>query len=160
MTQEEDSAKPLRARYAIASLESKIRRLQRRVNGTNIDTTSHPEGRSAAGSQGRQDCHQLVICRRGEVPELPHQLRVMGVGELFRRRSRFDYPERGHAFRKGISFGLPGLRERVHLLGGTLAIRSKPGAGGTRIQVSLPLDPGPGNKGKGDHDGNSVAVTQ
>ena len=40
--------------------------------------------------------------------------------------------------RKPNSFGLLGLRERAHLLGGDALIDSKPGKG-TRIEVSLPL---------------------
>lgn len=42
-----------------------------------------------------------------------------------------------HAVRNG-AFGLRGIRERARLLGGKVAIRSKPGQG-TRITVELPL---------------------
>lgn len=40
--------------------------------------------------------------------------------------------------RKAGSFGLTGLRERVHLLKGTVEVASRPGAG-TRIEIVLPL---------------------
>lgn len=39
---------------------------------------------------------------------------------------------------RGRSFGLAGIRERVLMLDGTVAIESKPGAG-TRIRVGIPL---------------------
>jgi signal transduction histidine kinase len=42
--------------------------------------------------------------------------------------------------RKVNSFGLVGLRERVHLVDGTIDIASAPGRG-TRIDVALPLPP-------------------
>ena len=42
----------------------------------------------------------------------------------------------GH-LRRG-SLGLVGMRERVHLLGGTLQVESEPGRG-TRICASFPL---------------------
>ncbi|NNV07393.1 sensor histidine kinase [Geobacillus sp. C56-T2] len=43
------------------------------------------------------------------------------------------------AVKKENAFGLIGMRERVELLGGTLAIRSKPG-GGTTVFIRVPLD--------------------
>jgi len=39
--------------------------------------------------------------------------------------------------RKPLSFGLAGLRERVHLLGGKLVVTSAPG-NGTRVEVTIP----------------------
>jgi signal transduction histidine kinase len=39
----------------------------------------------------------------------------------------------------GRHFGLRGIRERAHLLGGTADIHSSPGQG-TRITVELPID--------------------
>ena len=50
---------------------------------------------------------------------------------------------RGFLCEPGISWpvggeGLPGMRERAELLGGTLLVESAPGAG-TRIEVTLPL---------------------
>ena len=39
----------------------------------------------------------------------------------------------------GAGFGLIGLRERVELLGGTLAITSHPGAG-TRVDAVVPVE--------------------
>lgn len=43
---------------------------------------------------------------------------------------------------KAMSFGLIGMRERAALLGGTLAVRSAPGAG-TRVILELPLRAAP-----------------
>lgn len=43
---------------------------------------------------------------------------------------------------KPMSFGLAGMRERAALLGGTLAVRSAPGAG-TRVTLELPLPAAP-----------------
>ena len=42
------------------------------------------------------------------------------------------------ARRRGKNFGLLGIRERVHMLGGELTVRSAPGEG-TSIEVSIPL---------------------
>ncbi len=41
--------------------------------------------------------------------------------------------------RRGLSFGLVGMRERAQMLGGTLVLDSQPGEG-TSIRVSVPLD--------------------
>jgi signal transduction histidine kinase len=46
------------------------------------------------------------------------------------------------------SGGVVGMRERAHLLGGTLTVTSRPGAG-TRITATLPLNDG------GSHEGNA-----
>jgi signal transduction histidine kinase len=43
--------------------------------------------------------------------------------------------------RKESSFGIVGLRERVHLVAGTLRIESSPG-NGTAVEVSIPMPPG------------------
>src|SRR5262249_26192426 len=43
---------------------------------------------------------------------------------------RFEEPDDGH-------WGLPGMRERAELLGGTLRLMSKPGAG-TQVEVTVP----------------------
>jgi signal transduction histidine kinase len=43
--------------------------------------------------------------------------------------------------RRTSSFGLLGLRERVHLVAGRIAIDSAPGRG-TTIEVAIPLPPG------------------
>ena len=45
------------------------------------------------------------------------------------------------ALQRTGSFGLMGLRERAHMLGGEIDIGHQPG-GGTRVTVSLPADPG------------------
>jgi signal transduction histidine kinase len=37
-------------------------------------------------------------------------------------------------------FGLLGLNERARLLGGSLSLQSSPGEG-TRVEVTIPLDP-------------------
>jgi two-component system, NarL family, sensor histidine kinase UhpB len=46
------------------------------------------------------------------------------------------------ALQRAGSFGLMGLRERAHILGGTIAIGARPG-GGTRLTVRLPPQPPP-----------------
>jgi two-component system sensor histidine kinase DegS len=43
--------------------------------------------------------------------------------------------------RKERSFGLLGIRERALMVGGKARINSKPGKG-TRVSVSIPLQPG------------------
>jgi signal transduction histidine kinase len=45
----------------------------------------------------------------------------------------------------GRSSGLPGMQERVLLLGGRLAVESSPG-GGTNLLAELPLGGHPGGK--------------
>jgi signal transduction histidine kinase len=46
-------------------------------------------------------------------------------------------------------FGLLGIRERVDLLGGALTIESTPGSG-TRLRISVPLEPASDGGGQGD----------
>jgi signal transduction histidine kinase len=46
------------------------------------------------------------------------------------------------AWRKPMSFGLAGMRERAALLGGTLAVRSAPGKGAA-VTLELPLTSAP-----------------
>ena len=45
---------------------------------------------------------------------------------------------------RGASFGLVGMRERAHLLGGRFSVHGSP-LGGTRVSVVLPLEPAQGN---------------
>jgi PAS domain S-box-containing protein len=52
----------------------------------------------------------------------------------------------------GQSAGLPGVQERVRLLGGRLTIDSTPG-GGTHLMAELPLDPASGKCGREDRAG-------
>ena len=40
----------------------------------------------------------------------------------------------------GERVGLPGMRERVAMLGGCCEVKSHPGAG-TRVSVAIPLEP-------------------
>src|SRR5215217_819396 len=58
------------------------------------------------------------------------ELRVVDDGRGFLWEPEFGWSTRGE--------GLPGMRERTELLGGTLRVDSAPGAG-TRIAVTLPL---------------------
>jgi signal transduction histidine kinase len=52
------------------------------------------------------------------------------------------------AARRPESYGLLAMRERVEALGGTLLVRSAPGAG-TEIEARFPLNAGPGNGREG-----------
>ncbi|MBZ5578686.1 MAG: sensor histidine kinase [Acidobacteriia bacterium] len=64
------------------------------------------------------------------------------------KRIRLSVADNGAGFRtdragsKPKSFGLAGMRERVALLGGTLAVQSAPGKG-TRVTLELPLTAAP-----------------
>jgi two-component system, NarL family, sensor histidine kinase DegS len=58
------------------------------------------------------------------------ELRVVDDGRGFLREPGIAWSGKGE--------GLPGMRERAELLGGTLRVESEPGAG-TRIEVTLPL---------------------
>jgi signal transduction histidine kinase len=64
------------------------------------------------------------------------------------KRIKLSVADDGAGFRadpgkgKPRSFGLAGMRERAVLLGGTLAVRSAPGAG-TRVALELPLSAAP-----------------
>src|SRR5919112_2524871 len=68
------------------------------------------------------------------------ELLVVDDGRGFLREPEFGWSSRGD--------GLPGMRERAELLGGTLRVESAPGAG-TRIAVMLPIPlvgPSPGSE--------------
>ncbi len=63
----------------------------------------------------------------------------------------FDPSEVRQRTAEGASLGLLGMRERVELLGGTLAIESQPGKG-TCIAVQLPLAEAAGRKPSGESE--------
>lgn len=54
------------------------------------------------------------------------------------------------AVRAGSGLGLPGMRERVHELGGELSVHASPG-GGTRLSAIIPLGEGHGPNGEDGH---------
>jgi two-component system NarL family sensor kinase len=64
--------------------------------------------------------------------------------ELLPGEARFSAQDDGQGFDPPVDsegrYGLIGLNERVHLLGGRLRIETEPGAG-TRIEVAIPLEP-------------------
>lgn len=75
---------------------------------------------------------------RIDLQQTPQAVRVSvqddGVG--------FDLGTTGRQAAAHGHLGLVGMKERVEILGGDLAIESRPG-GGTRVSVSLPTPPGP-----------------
>jgi PAS domain S-box-containing protein len=79
------------------------------------------------------------VARHAGASRVDVELRSVG-GEI-----HLGVRDDGHGFdpsrpRKPGSFGLVGLRERVHLVDGRIAIESAPGQG-TRIDVRIPLPP-------------------
>ncbi len=52
----------------------------------------------------------------------------------------FDIEEAINSKDRPRGLGLLGMKERVELMNGTLDIRSGPGAGGTEINIEIPLN--------------------
>ena len=82
-------------------------------------------------------------CHHGGTTEQTVTIRRLGralLVEVADRGSGFDVEATGRQ-QHGGGLGLPGMRERIELLGGTLTIISKVGEG-TRVIASVPIDQG------------------
>lgn len=64
----------------------------------------------------------------------------------------FDPGEARQRAARGESLGLPGIQERVGLLGGRVAVESEPGRG-TTIRAQFPVEPAPSSEDPG-HGGD------
>jgi signal transduction histidine kinase len=127
---------PLEAHGLAGALQARLRAVEAR---SGLATDFEREGDGRMSPEAERELYRVAQESLNNVLKHAHASRVRVRLDV--DRARADIADDGVGFdatlRGGDGFGLPGMRERVERLGGSLRVESAPGAG-TLVRAEVP----------------------
>jgi signal transduction histidine kinase len=121
-----------------AALQTRLRAVEARAG---LTTTFEGEENARLRPEVEQELYRVAQEALNNVLKHAHASKVTVRLDAFDGRAALEVVDDGVGFEPGLrggdGYGLPGMRERVERLGGSLRIESGPGAG-TRVRADVP----------------------